>query len=55
MNIAARLEEHGIPGKINISKSTHNLVSNRFECTSRGKVKVKNMDEMEMFFVERAK
>ena len=52
VNIAARMESSSIPGKINISQKTYNLVHEQFSCTPRGKVSAKNKGEMEMFFVE---
>jgi len=54
VNIAARMEQHSMPGKINISKATYEIVRHEFECTHRGKLKVKNKGIMDMYFVERA-
>lgn len=55
VNIAARMEQHGEPGKVNISKTTYELVKNKFSFYSRGKIKAKNMEQIEMYFVERLK
>ncbi|MCB0521968.1 MAG: adenylate/guanylate cyclase domain-containing protein [Saprospiraceae bacterium] len=52
VNIASRMESSGQPGRINISGNTYQLVSDRFPCTFRGKVKAKNKGEIEMYFVE---
>jgi predicted ATPase/class 3 adenylate cyclase len=52
VNIASRMESSGEPGKINISGSTYELVKDKFECTQRGKIKVKNKGKIEMYFVE---
>ena len=51
VNIAARMEQNGKPGHINVSGSTYNLISTVFNCESRGKVEVKNMDPLDMYFV----
>jgi class 3 adenylate cyclase len=51
VNTAARMEQHGTPGEVNISRSTYDLVKDHFRCTSRGKLAVKNKGEVEMFFV----
>lgn len=52
VNIAARMQQMGMPGKINISAITHDLVKHRFHCVSRGIIEVKNKGGVEMFFVE---
>jgi len=51
VNIAARMESSGLPGKINISAHTFRHVSSNFDCQSRGKVVAKNKGEMDMYFV----
>ena len=51
VNIAARLEASGEVGKVNISATTHHLIKGKYNCTSRGKVAIKNRGEVEMFFV----
>ncbi len=52
VNTAARMEQHGEPGRINISQSTYELVKDDFPCSYRGKVAAKNKGEVEMYFVE---
>lgn len=52
VNLAARMEQNGVPGKVNISGSTHELIKDSFGCHHRGKIKVKHGQEVEMFFVE---
>ena len=53
VNIASRMETGGALNRINISKSTHDLVCDDFTCTYRGAVEVKNAGEVEMYFVEK--
>jgi len=53
VNIASRMEQHGEPGEINISESTYNLIQHKFKCNSRGKIKAKNVGDLEMYFVEK--
>lgn len=55
VNYASRMEGASVPGKINISGSTYQLVNNTFECTYRGKIEVKSKGEIDMYFVENAK
>lgn len=52
VNMAARMEQHGEPNKINISGSTYALVKEKFNCTHRGKIAAKNKGEVDMYFVE---
>jgi class 3 adenylate cyclase/uncharacterized protein HemY len=51
VNIAARLEQGGEPGRINISETTYQQVKHRFDCAFRGKLAAKNKGEIEMYFV----
>ncbi|MFN0187779.1 MAG: adenylate/guanylate cyclase domain-containing protein, partial [Bacteroidia bacterium] len=41
VNIAARLEQAGEPGRINISENTYQLVKDKIRCSSRGKINAK--------------
>ncbi len=52
VNTAARMEQSGEPGKVNISQSTYELVRDDFRCTPRGKIAAKGKGEVEMYFVE---
>jgi len=52
VNIAARMEQYGEAGKVNISESTYQLVKDHFECTPRGKIAAKNKGDLDMYFVK---
>ncbi|HLP52642.1 MAG TPA: adenylate/guanylate cyclase domain-containing protein [Chitinophagales bacterium] len=52
VNIAARMEQHGEEGKINISGTTYELVKGKFSCTHRGKIEAKNKGQIDMYFVD---
>ncbi len=52
VNTAARMEQGGEPGKINISETTYELVKNQVVCTYRGRLSAKNKGEIAMYFVE---
>ena len=52
VNTAARMEQSGVPGKVNISATTYSLVKDRFMCTYRGEVAAKGKGVMAMYFVE---
>ncbi len=51
VNLAARMEQSGAPGKINISQNTYELVKEQFTCTP-GKIDAKNKGEIDMYFVD---
>jgi class 3 adenylate cyclase len=55
VNIASRMESNSVPGKINVSDTTYNLIKDRFECVLRGKIAVKGAGEKTMYFVEQEK
>jgi adenylate cyclase len=55
VNLAQRLEETCEPGRINIAGSTLHHVQGLFETEPRGKVAVKHMDALEMYFLDRIK
>lgn len=55
VNMAARMEQHGEAGKINISGNTYQLIKDKFICSHRGKILAKNKGEVDMYFVERKK
>jgi ligand-binding sensor domain-containing protein/class 3 adenylate cyclase len=52
VNLAARMEQSGVPGKINISQHTYELVKEQFTCVHRGKIEAKNKGDIDMYFVE---
>ncbi|MBN2174628.1 MAG: tetratricopeptide repeat protein [Bacteroidales bacterium] len=52
VNTASRMESSGLPGKVNISGDTFNLVKEKFKCTHRGKIAAKNKGEIDMYIVE---
>ncbi|HTM67113.1 MAG TPA: adenylate/guanylate cyclase domain-containing protein, partial [Flavipsychrobacter sp.] len=55
VNTAARMEQSGAPGKINISAATYELVKDEYECAYRGEISAKNKGELKMYFVEEKK
>lgn len=55
VNTASRLESACEPGKINISKTTYDVIKDYFECEYRGKIQAKHKGEIDMYFVNRLK
>ena len=51
VNLAARLEEHGEPGSVNVSGSTAAAVKNKFTAIHRGQKEVHNKGLVDMYFI----
>ena len=51
VNVAARMESHGVPGAIQVTRATADLLAGRFVCTPRGTVDVKGKGPMEVFLL----
>jgi class 3 adenylate cyclase/Tfp pilus assembly protein PilF len=52
VNVAARMEQSSVPGKVNISDVTYALVKDKFKYSYRGEIEAKNKGMMKMYFVE---
>lgn len=55
VNIASRMESSCLPGKINISGATYNLIQEYFNCEYRGQLNAKGKGEIDMYFVNSIK
>jgi guanylate cyclase len=51
VNTATRMESHGVPGSIQVSGATHELLRDAYVCERRGTVDVKGKGEMETYFL----
>jgi class 3 adenylate cyclase len=51
VNTASRMESHGEPGEITVSRTTRDRLGDRYTFLDRGQVKVKGKGEMELFFL----
>jgi adenylate cyclase len=51
VNTASRMETHSVPGEIQITSATHELLKGEFDCTSRGSITVKGKGEMETWYL----
>jgi adenylate cyclase len=51
VNTASRMESHGTPGRIQITRATYELLRNDFECEPRGTVAVKGKGDMETWYL----
>lgn len=52
VNTAARMQQLGEEGKINISGTTYELIKHHYICTHRGRIEAKNKGLIDMYFVE---
>ena len=51
VNTASRMESHGTPGEIQITRATYELVKDEFVCRRRGTILVKGKGEMETWYL----
>lgn len=49
VNFAARMESSGVPGRVNISERTRDLLAGLIDCEERGQIKIKEGRELPMF------
>lgn len=54
VNTAARMESHGLPGKIQVTESTYMLLKNKFIFEDRGRIHIKGKGEMKTYFLKGA-
>lgn len=51
VNIAARMEQNSMPGRINVSQATYELTKGKFYFEYRGEIDAKNKGKLGMYFV----
>jgi class 3 adenylate cyclase len=51
VNIASRMESSGVPGRVNISESTYQLIEGQYNCEYRGEVHAKGKGDLKMYFL----
>lgn len=51
VNIASRMESHGMPGRIHVSADTHRHLDGHFHLEPRGAVEIRGKDPMETFLL----
>ena len=55
VNIASRMESHGLGNAVQITQATYELIKDEFLCEPRGSVNVKGKGEMDVWLVTSAK
>jgi guanylate cyclase len=51
VNTASRMESHGTPGRIQITRATFELLDDEFRCEPRGTVPIKGKGDMETWYL----
>jgi class 3 adenylate cyclase len=51
VNTASRMESAGTPGRIQVTRATHDLIEDEFVLEPRGKVAVKGKGEIETWYL----
>jgi adenylate cyclase len=51
VNTASRMETHSVPGQIQITSATHDLLKDEFECRPRGTIPVKGKGQMQTWYL----
>jgi guanylate cyclase len=51
VNTASRMESHGTPGEIQLTRATYELLKDQFVCRQRGTIPVKGKGEMETWYL----
>jgi len=51
VNVASRMESHGVGGAVQITQATYELIKDEFVCEPRGTVMVKGKGEMEVWHI----
>ena len=55
VNTASRMESHGTPGRIQITRATYELLTDEFDCEPRGTIAVKGKGEVEAWYLTRTR
>lgn len=51
VNIASRMESQGVPGRIQVSEATYQMIKNEFRFEERGRINVRGIGEMTTYFL----
>jgi class 3 adenylate cyclase len=51
VNTASRMESHGIPGRIQVSHYTYELLQDKYEFEDRGEIEIKGKGEMQTYLL----
>ncbi len=51
VNVASRMESHGVPGRIQVTEAVYEMLKDEFEFEERGMIAVKGKGEMKAYFL----
>lgn len=51
VNMASRMESHGLPGRVQITRETYDLIRDTFDCEPRGRIEVKGKGLCDAWFL----
>lgn len=51
VNIASRMESQGVPGRIQVTQDTYELIKDEFVCKPRGSLDLKGRGELRAWFL----
>ena len=51
VNIASRMESHGVPGRIQVSEQTYTLLKDNYDLESRGEIEIKGKGKLPSYFL----
>ncbi|MGI9586124.1 MAG: adenylate/guanylate cyclase domain-containing protein, partial [Acidimicrobiia bacterium] len=52
VNTASRMESEGLPGEIQVTQATYDLIKQSFVCTNRGEIQVKGKGTMPTYLLK---
>ena len=52
VNIAARMESHSLPGEIQVSENTYNLIKDKYQFEERGNINIKGKGMMQTYLLK---
>jgi adenylate cyclase len=55
VNIASRMESHGLPGRIQVTEDTYKLLRHQYRFEERGRIQVKGKGEMNCYLLKNKK
>ncbi|RYZ57170.1 MAG: adenylate/guanylate cyclase domain-containing protein, partial [Proteobacteria bacterium] len=55
VNMASRMESHGVPGRVQVSEATYHLLVGQFELEARGAIDIKGKGAMNTYLLVRQK
>ncbi len=52
VNVASRMEQYGVPGKIQVTEATYQLLKHKYKFKKRGEIEIKGKGKVTTYFLE---